>query len=93
MTKHPSMYITAMIGTSFSVTDAILSTPPRNIRAESIAITIPIVQPGTPNALEQDSEMELDWTMQPIKPRARIIATEKKPAKNLPKPPGKALRM
>ena len=37
--------------------------------------------------------MELDWTMQPIKPRASVMATAKKLARNLPKPPLKAVVM
>ena len=35
--------------------------------------------------------MELDCTMQPKKPSARMMATAKKPARNLPKPPLKAV--
>ena len=37
--------------------------------------------------------MELDCTMQPMKPRARMMATAKKPARNLPKPPLNAVVM
>ncbi len=46
-----------------------------------------------PKAVWKASLMELDWTMLPMKPRARMMATEKKPARNLPKPPLKAARM
>ena len=34
----------------------------------------------------------MDCTMQPKKPRARMMATAKKPARNLPKPPVNAVR-
>ena len=53
----------------------------------------PTIQLGTPKAVSKVEPMELDWTMQPMKPRARMMATAKKPARNLPKPPWKAVRM
>ena len=37
--------------------------------------------------------IEFACTMLPVKPRAKMIATEKKPARNLPKPPWKRARM
>ena len=47
----------------------------------------PLTQPGMLNALVQLSAMELDWTMVPMKPSARMMATAKKPARNLPNLP------
>ena len=55
--------------------------------------TTPITQEGTPKAVWKVEPMELDWTMQPIKPRARMMATAKNPARNLPKAPRKAVVM
>ncbi len=46
-----------------------------------------------PKAVWKVEPMELDWTMQPKKPRARMMAMAKKPARNLPKPPAKAVVM
>ena len=54
-------------------------------------LVTPTTQPGIPKAVVQDSAIEFDWTMQPMKPRAMMIATEKKPARNLPNLFGKAL--
>ena len=52
-----------------------------------------MIQEGMPKAVCAVEPMELDCTMQPKKPRARIMAMAKKPARNLPKPPLKAVRM
>ena len=82
-----------MKGTSFSVTEAMRCTPPMKMRAATAATMTPMIQPGMPKALVQDSAMELDCTMLPMKPSARVMATAKKPARNLPKPFGKALLM
>ena len=57
------------------------------------ATRMPTTTLGTPKAVNMASLMELDCTMLPIKPRARMMATEKKPARNLPKPLGKAALM
>ena len=83
----PNMNIAAMIGTIFSVTEASLLVPPRKINPQSITRTTPTVQPGTPNAVLNVAPMEFDCTIQPKKPSASVIATAKKPARNLPKPP------
>ena len=53
--------------------------------------TTPMIHVGTLKALEKVSPMEFDCTMQPKKPSARMMATAKKPARNLPKPPLKAV--
>ena len=79
-----------MMGTIFSVTEARRCTPPRKMIPQMTTSTIPTIQVGIPKAVLKDSPMELDWTMQPMKPRASTIATAKKPARNLPKPPLKA---
>ena len=52
-----------------------------------------MTQEEMPRALLQVSPMELDCTMLPMKPRARMMATAKKPARKLPKPEGKAFLM
>ena len=83
----------AITGTTFSVTEASRWTPPRKITPQMTTRTIPTIQLGTPKAVWKVDPMELDWTMQPIKPRARIIATAKNPARNLPNPPWNALLM
>ena len=54
---------------------------------------MPTVQPGTPKAVLMVSAMEFDCTMQPMKPSARMMATAKKPARNLPNAPLKAVVM
>ena len=82
-----------MTGTIFSDTDAMRCTPPIKMNAHTAAITTPTTQFGTPKALWQASAMELDCTIAPMKPRARIIATAKKPARNLPPRPLKAAVM
>ena len=53
----------------------------------------PETHDGTPKAVFMVEPMEFDCTMQPIKPRARMMDTAKKPARNLPKPPLKAVVM
>ena len=83
----------AMTGTSFSVTEARRWMPPRKIAPQISTSTTPKIQEGTPKAVWKVEPMELDWTMQPKKPRARTMAMEKKPARNLPKPPWKAVVM
>ena len=45
------------------------------------ATMIPMIQPGTLNAVSQAPAMELDCTIEPMKPSASVIATAKKPAK------------
>ena len=91
--RPPARKIAAMMGTTFSVTEARRCTPPRKMNPQMTTSTTPTIQPGTPKAVEKVEPMELDWTMQPMKPRARMMATAKKPARNLPKPPLKAVVM
>ena len=82
-----------MMGTTFSVTEARRCTPPRKITPQITTRMTPMIQEGTPKAVWKVEPMELDWTMQPKKPRARMMAMEKKPARNLPKAPLKAVVM
>ena len=53
----------------------------------------PTIQEGMPKAVWKHSPMELDCTMQPMKPRARMMATANRVARNLPKPPLNAVVM
>ena len=76
-----------MIGTIFSVKLAILLIPPMKIIPAITATQIPTASFGTWNALLNAAPIELDCTIFPINPRARMIATEKKPARNFPNPP------
>ena len=92
-TRPPSRKMAAMTGTIFSVTEARRCTPPRKMMAQMTTSTMPTTQDGTPKAVWNVEPMELDWTMQPMKPRARVMATAKKPARNLPKAPWKAVVM
>ena len=82
-----------MIGTTFSVTDAIRPTPPRKMNAAMIAQMMPTTIIGAPNAVLNATLIEFACTMLPVKPSAKIIATEKKPARNLPNLPVKRARM
>ncbi len=81
------------MGTSFSVTAAKRCTPPRKMMAQMTTRMMPDTQAGMPKAVCMVEPMELDCTMQPMKPRARMMATAKKPARNLPKPPLNAVVM
>ena len=83
----------AMMGTIFSVTAARRCTPPRKMTAQITTSTMPMIQEGTPKAVSMVEPMELDCTMQPMKPSARMMATAKKVARNLPKPPLNAVVM
>ena len=87
----PARKTAAMMGTIFSVTEARRCTPPRKMKPQMATSTTPMIHVGTLKALEKVSPMELDCTMQPKKPSARMMATAKKPARNLPKPPLKAV--
>ena len=91
--KPPSRYRQAMIGTIFSVTEAMRCTPPMKMKAAMAHTIRPMTQLGMWNAFWHASPMELDCTIEPMKPSARMIATAKKPARNLPKPFGKARLM
>ena len=91
--RPPSRKIAAMMGTTFSVTEARRCTPPRKMNAQMATRTIPTIQEGMPKAVCIVEPMELDCTMQPKKPSASVMATAKKPARNLPKPPLKAVVM
>ena len=92
-TQPPSTKSTAITGTTFSVTAARRWTPPRKIAPQMRTSATPTTQPGTWKAVSKVELMELDCTIQPKKPRARIMATEKKPARNLPKEPWNAVVM
>ena len=81
------------MGTIFSVTEARRSMSPRKMKPAIITSAMPTTQEGIPKAVSAVDPMELDCTMQPKKPRARMIATAKKPAMILPKVPLKAVRM
>ena len=54
---------------------------------QSTTKKIPTVHPGTPNAVLNVAPIEFDCTIQPKNPRAKVIATAKKPARNFPKLP------
>ena len=82
-----------MMGTSFSVTEAMRVTPPRKMKAATRARITPTIQVGTFRASRKALLMALDWTMLPVKPRAKMMARAKKPARILPKVPLKACRM
>ena len=81
------------MGTSFSVTAARRLIPPRKIKPQMTTRIRPTTQDGMPKAVWQVDPMELDCTMQPKKPNARVIATAKKPARNFPREPLKAVVM
>ena len=82
-----------MIGTIFSVTAAILCTPPRKINAAMAATTTPTASRFRPKALWNASPMELDYTMLPMKPSARMMSTENTVASTLPTLPLNAARI
>ena len=82
-----------MMGTIFSVTAAKRDTPPMNTMPARMTTARPMTQVGMPKAVFMVSAMELDCTMQPINPSARMMATAKNPARNLPRPPLKAVVM
>lgn len=82
-----------MTGTIFSVTAAMRCTPPRKMKAAMAATTMPTTSRLRPKALAKASPMELDWTMLPMKPSARMINTEKTVASTRPNLPLKAARM
>ena len=56
----PAKKITAMTGTSFSVTDAKRWTPPRKMNPQRITKIIPTSHDGTLNAVSKDSAIEFD---------------------------------
>ena len=84
------MYKRAIRGTSFSVMAAIRLTPPRKTKPAMAATITPMIHAGTPKAMLLVSPMELDCTMQPMKPSANVMAIAKNTASTLPKTPGKA---
>ena len=47
---------------------------------------MPMTQAGMPKAVLHVWPMELDWTIQPMKPSARVMAMAKNTARNVPKP-------
>ena len=82
----------AMKGTSFSTTAARRSVPPIKMKAANTARITPTATGGTlifldANTSEKAAPMELDCTIFPIKPRARMINTENRPPRTLPKVP------
>ena len=85
--------VKCFVGTIFSVMEAILARPPIKINALNNAQAIPTISGLMPKAVSNAEPIELDCTILPIKPRARIIATEKNTARNLPKAPLKAAFM
>ena len=82
-----------MTGTIFSVTAARRDTPPMNTVPARMTTIRPMTQVGMPKAVFMVSAMEFDCTMQPMKPSARMMATAKNPARNLPPLPLKAVVM
>ena len=54
------MYPTAMKGTVYCATVAILLTPPKMINAKSAITTTPVTVLLTPNAFSRPSAIELD---------------------------------
>ena len=68
-----------MMGTSFSVTAATRCTPPRKMNAASDR-NHDADDPGgdAKGRAAKARPMELDWTMLPMKPSARVMAMAKK---------------
>ena len=85
--------MTAMIGTIFSVTEAMRLTPPKKMKPPATTMIRPMTQVGMPNAVLQVDAIELDCTMQPMMPSASTMATAKNPARNLPNLPLNAVLM
>ena len=56
----PTINIPAMTGTIFSVTEASLLIPPRNINPLNITRAMPVIHVGTPKAVLMVEPMELD---------------------------------
>ena len=79
-----------MTGTIFSVTEAMRLMPPMKMKAATRATMRPTSHVGVPRAELKASLMELDWTMMPMKPRARMMAIAKKVARPRPSLPLKA---
>ena len=73
----------AIIGTIFSATAAILVTPPPKTKSAINPKTIPVTYVGILNAFSIANPMEFDCIIFPTKPRAIIIATEKKTSDKL----------
>ena len=71
-----------MTGTSFSVTAAMRFTPPMKMAPAMTARPMPTTTWSMSKAFLKASLMELAWTMLPMNPRARMMATAKKPARN-----------
>lgn len=80
----------AITGTIFSHTEARRCTPPKKISPQMKDSAIPTIQDGNPNAVSNTEPIELDCTMHPMNPSAKIMATAKNPAKSLPKLPENA---
>ena len=60
ITRLPITYKNAIIGTIFSVTEAILFAPPININAATIATITPTITGFIPKAVLNDSPIEFD---------------------------------
>ena len=62
----PRTYAIAINGTNFSVTDAILFSPPTITSAAIINSTIPVIYGGIEKAASMLAEMEFTWLILPI---------------------------
>ena len=82
-----------MTGTIFSVMDAKRWMLPMNTNPASTAMMMPTIQGSMENAVFMVAAMELDCTMGPMKPRAMMTATAKKPASAFPPLPLNAVVM
>ena len=74
-----------MIGTNFSVTEAIRFIPPIKIKPARTARTAPTIFVSTLKASLKALLIELACTILPIKPNANIMEIAKKAAKNFEK--------
>ena len=84
-----------MSGTTFSNTAASLFVPPKKMKAAMAATNTPIATLGiltfiTANTSLNAAPMELDCTIFPMKPSARVIKIAKAAAIAFPNPPLKA---
>ena len=73
----PTIYASAMKGTTSSAMVVTRFCPPTMTTATSTAMRIPLTQPFIPKALARPMEMEFACTIQPMKPRATMTMTEK----------------
>ena len=80
----PTIYATAMNGTSFSVTAATRFNPPRIMKPAKNINTIPVAAGATLNAAFMLLAIELIWLMLPIPNEARIQKTANNTASTFP---------